>query len=68
MMSTSSLLDHVEAVEFQHDPLPGARSKANTCGNCICFPVNDRYANEDSSVFVSNFADDIFEGPGYGCV
>ena len=51
-------------VEFQHDPLPGARCKVNTCANFICFPVNDRYTSEDSGVFVSNFADDIFEGPG----
>jgi hypothetical protein len=56
------------AIEFMHDTLPGTRAKANTCANSFSFPINDRYASEDSGVFVSNFADDIFEAPGYGFV
>ena len=55
-------------VEFTHDALHGARSKSNTYANSICFPVNNRYATEDSAIFISNLADDIFEGPGYGNV
>jgi hypothetical protein len=54
------------ALEFTHDALHGARCKSNTCANSIRFPVNDRYATDDSAVFVSNFADDIFDGPAYG--
>ena len=53
-------------VAFKHDALHGERCKSNTCGNIITFPVNDRYASEDSDIFTSNFADDIFDGPGYG--
>lgn len=53
---------------FQHDVLHGARAKANTCGNTVTFPVNKRYSSEDSSEFSSNFTDDIFDGPAYGCV
>ena len=56
------------AIEFMHDTLTGTRAKANTCANSLCFPTNDRYASEDCGVFVSNFADDIFDGPRYGCV
>lgn len=53
---------------FVHDTLHGARAKANTCGNTVTFPVNKRYSSENSSEFTSNFADDIFDGPAYGCV
>ena len=56
------------ALDFTHDALHGARCKSNTCANSIRFPVNDRYATEDSAVIVSNFADDIFDGPGFGNV
>lgn len=56
------------SVEFIHDALPGRRAKGNTCANSFCFPINARYASEDCDVFISNFADDIFEGPGYGMV
>ena len=56
------------AEEFMHEALSGTGAKANTYANSFCFPINDRYASEDCSTFVSNFADDIFEGPGYGFV
>ena len=53
---------------FQHDVLHGERAKANTCGNTITFPVNKCYSSENSVEFTRNFADDIFDAPGYGCV
>ena len=53
---------------FQHEALPGTRVKANTCANTITFQVNERYSAEDSTIFTSNLADDIFDGPGYGYV
>jgi hypothetical protein len=56
------------SIDFKGDTLPGARVKSNTCANCLTIPLNARYATEDSAIFTSNFADDIFEGPGYGCV
>ena len=55
-------------VTFKHDAQHGERCKSNTCGNYITFPVNNRYTSEDCNIFTSNFADDIFDGPGYGNV
>ena len=34
----------------------------------LTIPANTRYATEDHKVFSSNFADYIFDGPGYGSV
>ena len=53
---------------FAHDVLHGARAKANTCGNTVTFPVNKRHCSDNPAEFTSNFADDIFDGPAYGCV
>lgn len=34
----------------------------------LTIPVNERYFSEESASFISNFADDIFDEQGYGCV
>ena len=55
-------------IEFLHGVPRGQRVKANTCGVIFSIPVNQRYTSDDSNVFTSNFGDDIFYSPGYGCV
>ena len=55
-------------IEFLHGVPRGQRVKANTCGVIFSIPVNQRYTSDDSNVFTSNFGDDIFDSPGYGCV
>ena len=59
---------HGGCIQFIHTAERGQRVKANTCGLQLSIPMNERYFTEDSSVFVSNFADDIFDSQGYGCV
>ena len=55
-------------IEFLHGVPQGQRVKANTCGAIFSIPVNQRYTSDDSNIFTSNFGDDIFDSPGYGCV
>ena len=55
-------------IEFLHGVPRGQRVKANMCGVIFSIPVNQRYTSDDSKVFTSNFGDDIFYSPGYGCV
>lgn len=56
------------SIHFIHDVEKGQRVKANTCALELAIPVNNRYLSEESSVFIANLADDIFDGQGYGCV
>ena len=43
------------------------RMKANTCAPDLSIPVNIRYT-ESCDKFINNFADDIFDSPGFGQV
>ena len=54
-------------IQFVHDATEGQRLKANTCALKLCIPVNDRYCSDNSSVFVANMADDIFDSQTFGC-
>lgn len=56
------------SIVFDHNALNGARVKANCCALQLSIPVNERYFSEESGSFISNFADDIFDGQGYGRV
>lgn len=55
-------------IVFLHDVQSGRRVKANTCGVSFSIPVTQRYTSEDPNIFTTNFGDDIFDSPGYGCV
>lgn len=55
-------------ITFLHEVQRGQRVKANTCGVVFSIPVNERYTSDDPNVFTTNFGDDIFDSPGYGCV
>lgn len=56
------------SIQFIHDAAARQRIKANDCSLEVSIPVNERYFTEDSSHFISNFADDVFESKEYGCI
>ena len=56
------------SISFTHNAEKGQRIKANNCALQLSIPVNDRYFAVDSSVFISNFADDIYDSQEYGCI
>ena len=56
------------SITFIHGAAKGQRIKANNCSLQLSIPVNERYVTEESSVFISHFADNIFDSQGYGCV
>ena len=56
------------SISFIHNAEKGQRIKANNCALQLSIPVNDRYFAVDSSVFISNFADDIYDSQEYGCI
>lgn len=56
------------SIVFKHDAIKGARVRTNNCALQLIIPVNERYYCEEPAKFVSNFADDICDGQGYGQV
>ena len=58
----------LRSIVFDHDVLNGTRVKANCWALQLTIPVNKRYFSGESASFISNFADDIFDGQGYGRV
>lgn len=56
------------SISFIHNAEKGQRIKANNCALQLSLPVNDRYFAVESSVFISNFADDIFDSQDFGCI
>ena len=57
------------SISFTHNNAEkGQRIKANNCALQLSIPVNDGYFAVDSSVFISKFADDIYDSQEYGCI